>query len=274
MTARVILITGCSSGIGRALAEEFHARGHLVYASARRLETLAPLVSRGLKTLALDVDEPSSIQAALAKIRAEQGRLDVLVNNAGFAAMGPLAELPLAQLRQQYETNVFAPIALVQAARPLLQRDARVVNIGSVSGILTTPFSGAYCSSKAALHSLSDALRVELAPFGIHVITVQPGGIESSFGQHAGAGLAWLDSASRYAPIRDAIEARAHASQEQPTPAAEFARVIVTAVLAVRPAAVVRYGHGSRLMPFVQRWLPTRRLDRVLSRRFKLDRLR
>lgn len=271
--SKIVLITGCSTGIGRALALEFHARGHIVYASARRLEALAELTQRGLKTLALDVDDAASIARAVQTIRSEQGRLDVLVNNAGYAAMGPLTELPLAQLRKQYETNVFAPIALVQAALPLLQRGARVVNIGSVSGILTTPFSGAYCSTKAALHSLSDALRLELAPFGIHVITVQPGGIASDFAKTAGQGLDWLTPASRYAPIRAAIEARAQASQDDPTPADEFARAIVSAVLAERPAAVVRYGHGSRLMPFLKRWLPERTLDRLLSRRFKLDQL-
>ncbi|MGH8529657.1 MAG: SDR family oxidoreductase [Nevskiales bacterium] len=269
----IVLITGCSTGIGRALALEFNARGHIVYASARRPEALSDLSQRGIKALALDVDDAASIARTVQAIRSEQGRLDVLVNNAGFAAMGPLVELPLAQLRKQYETNVFAPIALVQAALPLLQRGARVVNIGSVSGILTTPFSGAYCSTKAALHSLSDALRLELAPFGIHVITVQPGGIASDFGKTAGQGLDWLTPASRYAPIRAAIEARAHASQDDPTPVGEFAQAMVRAVLAERPAAVLRYGHGSRLMPFLKRWLPTSTLDRVLSRRFKLTEL-
>ncbi len=273
MTDRVVLITGCSSGIGRALALEFHARGHIVYASARRPEALAELAQRGLKTIALDVNDSASIGQVINQLRSEAGRIDVLINNAGFAAMGPLSELPLAQLRQQYETNVFAPIALVQAALPLLPRDARVVNIGSVSGILTTPFSGAYCSTKAALHSLSDALRMELAPFEVHVITVQPGGIASDFGQHAAAGLGWLGPDSRYARIRSAIEARANASQDEPTPADEFARATAAAVLADAPPVVFRYGHGSRLLPFLARWLPKRRVDRILRRRFWLDRL-
>lgn len=274
MNSSVVLITGCSTGIGRALALAFHARGCTVYASARKPEALAALAKQGIRTLALDVDSASSIAAAIGQIRSEMGRLDVLVNNAGFAAMGPLTELPLARLRQQYETNVVAPIALVQAARPLMQRGARVVNIGSVVGVLATPFAGAYCSSKSALHALSDALRMELAPFGIRVITVQPGGIESDFGKHASSGLDWLSADSRYAPIRAGIEARANASQEKPTPASDFAEQMVAAVMAENPASLIRIGHGSFMLPFLKRWIPERLLDRVLSKRFRLDQLR
>src|SRR5690606_14179019 len=172
MNRGVALITGCSTGIGRELARQLVARGWRVYAGARRPDVLADLASDNLIPLQLDVNEPSHLQHALEMIERQSGRLDLLVNNAGYGAMGPLVEMPLNEVRQQFETNLFAPLALIQTMLPLLQRSqqerpnqkAQVVNIGSVSGVLTTPFSGAYCATKAALHKLSDALRMELAP--------------------------------------------------------------------------------------------------------------
>jgi short-subunit dehydrogenase len=274
---QTVLITGCSTGIGRALAEEFHARGHVVYATARRIETLAPLAGLGVRTAELDVNDAGSIGRLMLRLQSDGAGVDMLVNNAGYGAMGPLAEFPVDDLRRQFETNVFAVMAMTQAVLPgmVRRRAGRIVNIGSVSGVLVTPFSGAYCSTKAAVHALSDALRMELAPFGIRVITVQPGGIRSQFGATASQGVAQRSTpASLYAPVADAIAARANASQQDATPAEDFARQMVAAVLEENPAPVVRIGHGSFLMPFLKRWLPPVRLDRILSRRFKLDRLR
>jgi short-subunit dehydrogenase len=271
-----VLITGCSTGIGRALAEEFHTRGHVVYATARRVETLDDLKARGLRTVALDVNDAASITALVGRLEADGAAVDVLVNNAGYGAMGPLAEFPPDELRRQFETNVFAVMAVTQALLPgmLRRRAGRIVNIGSVSGVLVTPFSGAYCATKAAMHALSDALRMELAPLGIRVITVQPGGIRSQFGATASRGVTERrDRLSLYAPVADAIAARANASQQDATPAEDFARRMVDAVLADNPAPIVRIGHGSFLMPFLRRWLPLTWLDRLLGRRFKLDRL-
>lgn len=272
---KVVLITGCSTGIGRALAFAFQARGFTTYASARNLDSLHDLSAQGIHILPLDVNDEGSIQAAMDRISREQGQLDVLVNNAGFAAMGPLAELPSERLRGQFETNVIAPIIVSQKALPLLRQAgfSRIVNIGSVSGILTTPFSGAYCASKAAIHALSDALRMELAPFGIKVITIQPGGIKSAFGENSAAGIDWLKADSLYAPVQAAIEARTRASQDHPTPAEDFATQMIAAVMKDDPAPVIRIGNGSRLMPSLRRWIPLRRLDRILSRRFRLDQL-
>ena len=275
--SNAVLITGCSSGIGRALAEEFHGRDRIVYATARRLETLEPLERLGIRTAPLDVNDSASIEALMARLDADGATIDLLVNNAGYGAMGPLAELPADELRLQFETNVVAIVALIQALVPgmIERRAGRIVNIGSVSGIMPTPFSGAYCASKAAVHALSDALRMELAPFGIQVVTVQPGSIQSEFGATAGAGAARRkESLSHYAPVAEAIAARAAASQESPTPTEAFARKLAEAVLADKPPAVVRIGKRSTLMPLMKRWLPTRVLDRSLSKRLQLDRLR
>lgn len=274
--AQTILITGCSTGIGHALALAFHARGQQVLATARRPETLADLQAQGIRCYALDVNSADSRAALMAQLAHEGLAVDVLVNNAGYGAMGPLAEMPQSALRQQFETNVFALVAMTQSVVPDMarRRQGCIVNIGSVSGVLPTPFSGAYCATKAAVHALSDALRMELAPLGIRVMVVQPGGIASQFGATASQGVAERsEQISLYAPVADAIAARANASQDAATPAEEFARIMVDAVLAEAPAALVRIGHGSFVMPFIKRWLPTPVLDRVLARRFRLDRL-
>jgi short-subunit dehydrogenase len=272
--AGATLITGCSSGIGRALAEEFERREHVVYATARRVEALEDLAARGIRTAALDVNDSASIDALMARLEEDGVTVTTLVNNAGYGAMGPLAELPLDELRLQFETNVFAIVTLIQAVVPGMveRRSGRIVNVGSVSGVLATPFSGAYCASKAAVHALSDSLRTELAPFGIRVVTVQPGAIQSQFGATASAGVA-RRSLSLYEPVADAIAARSEASQDKPTPADVFARKLADAVLAENPKPLVRIGRASSLLPFLKRWVPTRLLDRSLSRRFHLERL-
>lgn len=275
MSGRTILITGCSTGIGRALAEEFHHRGHEVYATARRLAALDDLKARGIHVAELDVNDDASIGALLQRLHSDGAAIDLLINNAGYGAMGPLVEMPLAEVRRQFETNVTSIIALTQAVAPgmIERRSGLVINIGSVSGVLVTPFAGAYCASKAAVHALSDALRMELAPFGVQVMVVQPGAIRSQFGATASDGLSHRNGRpSFYSKIADAIAARANASQQHSTSAEDFSRQLADAALANRPPALIRIGNGSRAMPLLQRWLPTALRDRVLRRRFKLHR--
>lgn len=275
-----VLITGCSSGIGQALALEFRRRGLTVYATGRRLADLAGLRQAGIHTLSLDVCRPGDIEA-LPRWLAQRGAVvDLLINNAGYGQMGALSDLSSQALRDQFDTNVFGLLAVTQALLPAMigRRQGRIVNLGSLSGILVTPFSGAYCASKSAVHALSDALRIELAPFGIRVITVQAGAVRSRFGDRAIASVGTTADAiperSPYRPVADAIIARAGVSQASgPTSADVFARRLADAVLVDRPAAVLRIGRGSRIVPLLQRWVPRRWMDVALSRRFGLTRL-
>ncbi len=275
--SRVVLITGCSSGIGRALAQELHKRGLRVYASARRPESLEDLTRAGIQAIKLDVTSNDDIQNALTQIQQEAGHIDILINNAGYGAMGPVAEMPMVEINQEFETNVFAPVALIQALIPhmISRRSGSIINVGSVSGILTTPFAGVYCATKAALHSLSDALRMELAPFNIKVIMVQPGAIRSNFGVNA---LAAVDrvirAGSHYQAVEDGIRARANASQRRATPSTELAKLIADNILKPDPPAVIRGGMGSVVMPTMKHLLPTVLLDKLLSRQFGLHRLK
>ena len=188
--------------------------------------------------------------------------------------MGPLLDLEAETLRAQLETNAIAPIALTQAVAPsmIAQGSGLIVNIGSVSGIFTTPFAGAYCASKAALHSLSDALRLELAPFGIQIMVIQPGAIQSNIGNNAEAMLEQtLKADSRYGALESVIRARANASQQGATSTEAFAQAVVKAC--ENPKPVVRIGNKSFLLPFLQRWLPVWVRDRLLTKRFQLNRL-
>jgi len=271
---QIVLITGCSSGIGAALAEEFHRLGHVVYASARSSAALSALAERGVHGLALDVTDAPSIAAAMAIIKAEQGRLDLLVNNAGFGLFGAVADLSAADLRRQFDTNVVGPVQVLRAALPLMlpQRRGCVVNIGSVAGIAPTPFSGGYSASKAALHILSDAMRMELAPFGIRVLTVQPGSILSLFGSNSTANVA-LPEDSIYAVLAKRIRARAGASQKGGMPAELMAQRVAAAALQDDPPAILRIGPNSFRMPALKRWWPVAWLDRKYRKMFALERL-
>ena len=189
MNKKVVFITGCSTGIGRALSEEFHRCGFRVIATARRLESLSDLREKGISTHALDVNNKDQVKHVIEAVLHQEKTIDVLVNNAGYGLIGPSIEIPENELILQFQTNVFATLFIAQKIAPIMREHGNglIINIGSVSGIATTPFSGAYCASKAALHALSDALRMELSVFGIKVVTVQPGGIRTQFGESAKA---------------------------------------------------------------------------------------
>jgi NAD(P)-dependent dehydrogenase (short-subunit alcohol dehydrogenase family) len=277
LTDQVVLITGCSSGIGQALASELAQRGNRVFASARQLEGLRELRGKpGIESVLLDVTDPASMERAVAEVVQRAGRIDLLVNNAGFNLIGPLAEVPLEGVRRLFETNVTGLLALIQTVFPRMaeRRSGRIVNLGSVVGLLPTPFAGPYCATKAAVHMLSEVLRMELAPFGIDVIVVQPGGVRSSIADTASKDLTrYAEPSSHYRPAYAGIEQRARASQDRPMEAAAFAREIADAILAERAARVVRAGRGARLYPALSR-LPAVARDKVLSRKFGLDSLR
>ncbi|MCR8933019.1 MULTISPECIES: SDR family oxidoreductase [unclassified Pseudomonas] len=268
----VALITGCSSGIGRALADAFKAAGYQVWATARRAEDVAMLASAGFTAVQLDVNDNPALEQLGERINREHGGLDVLINNAGYGAMGPLLDGGVAAMQRQFETNVFSIVGVTRALFPVLRRaKGLVVNIGSVSGVLVTPFAGAYCASKAAVHALSDALRMELAPFGIRVMEVQPGAIQSSFAKNAGHEAEQLiNEQSPWFPLREGIRARAKASQDKPTPAAEFAAVLLKAVQKSKPPRLIRIGNGSRALPLLATLLPKGMLESTLMKRFGL----
>lgn len=273
MTQPIALITGCSSGIGRALADVFKGAGYRVWATARKAEDLASLQAAGFVAIELDVNDSAAIERLATRMNDETGGLDVLVNNAGYGAMGPLLDGGVEGMRRQFETNVFAIVGITRALFPLLRRSkGLVINIGSVSGVLVTPFAGAYCASKAAVHALSDALRMELAPFSIDVMEVQPGAIASHFGTNASREAEHLiGEDSPWWPLREGIRARANASQDNPTPASHLARNLLAAVQGKKRPHLLRLGNGSHALPLMAALLPHRLLEKILRKRFGLN---
>src|SRR3990172_1553719 len=193
--SKAILITGCSTGIGRATAEHLASRGHTVYATARKPESIAELATKGCRTLALDVNDEASMQAAVRQIEQAEGAVGVLVNNAGYAQDGPIEEVPLDAVRRQFETNVFGLVRLTQLVLPGMraQKWGRVINVSSVGGKVVFPGGGFYHATKWAVEAISEAMRFELRPFGIDVAVIEPGAIQSSYeetslGARAGGG--------------------------------------------------------------------------------------
>jgi NAD(P)-dependent dehydrogenase (short-subunit alcohol dehydrogenase family) len=269
---KIALITGASSGIGRALADELKQHGFLVYATARKPTDLTALTAAGFQALLLDVNDPLAIEQAVATIRQQHNRLDLLINNAGFGAMGPVLDCSPAQLQLQFQTNVFSLVQMTRSFLPLLHRNGgTVVNIGSVSADFVTPYAGVYCASKAAVHAINTALRLELAPFGIQVILVQPGAIASEFGATATLQAEQtLNAQSLWWPLREGVRRRARASQQKPTPTPDFARTVVSKLLQPQPPRLIRAGYGSTILPLLARCLPGAALDWILRRQFLL----
>ena len=199
-----VLVTGCSSGIGAATAELLVRAGHTVYATARRPETLADLAAAGAHTLALDVTSEDSMVAAVRAVEEAHGRVGALVNNAGYGEYGTIEEVDLDKVRTMFETNVFGLARLVQLVLPGMRaaHSGRVVNIGSMGGRLTWPVGGYYHATKYAVEAISDALRNEVRPFGIHVSLVEPGLIRSGFEETAMTSEAHADAeGSPYAAL-------------------------------------------------------------------------
>lgn len=269
-----VLITGCSTGIGRALSLELARRGCRVFGTARRPETLSALTELGGSALALDVTDAASVAEAVEATVAQAGRIDMLINNAGINVFGPLAEVAAEEVERMFDTNVQGLIAVTQAVFPHMARvrKGRIVNIGSVVGLLPTPFTGPYCATKAAVHMLSEVLRIEAAPFGIDVVVVQPGGVRSSIADNGATDLARYDrEESLYHWVRDGIAKRARASQTNPVSAEDFAREVAPKLLARRAPDVIRGGRGARVYPALSK-LPSKARAALVARMFKLDR--
>jgi NAD(P)-dependent dehydrogenase (short-subunit alcohol dehydrogenase family) len=189
--SKAVLITGCSTGIGRATAQHLATRGWTVYATARRAESIADLEASGCRTLSLDVTDEASMQAAVAAVEAEHGAVGVLVNNAGYSQSGAVESVPMEDVRRQFETNVFGLVRLTQLVLPGMRRQrwGKVVNLSSMGANFVFPGGGYYHATKFAVDAISDALRFEVKGFGIDVMIIQPGLIKTEFGNAATASL-------------------------------------------------------------------------------------
>jgi NAD(P)-dependent dehydrogenase (short-subunit alcohol dehydrogenase family) len=267
-----ILITGCSSGIGRATAEHLGRGGHTVYATARRLDDLAGLERAGCRTLALDVLDDASMQAAVDAVEAAHGAVGALVNNAGYAVSGAIEALSMDAVRTEFETNVFGYVRMAQLVLPGMRRAGRgrIVNVSSVAGRVTMPGAGAYAASKYATEAISDALRFEVRGFGVEVIVIEPGPIRTEFTSSANAALAQAQ-AGPYADYHAAV-AKADAETDESFIAGkpeQVARAIERALTARLPRPRYRVTPISRVLPKVRGLLGDRGFDALLRTQIK-----
>jgi NAD(P)-dependent dehydrogenase (short-subunit alcohol dehydrogenase family) len=270
--SKAVLITGCSTGIGRATAERLVAHGWTVYASARRAESIADLAAKGCKTLALDVTDEASMQAAVSEVEDAEGAVGVLVNNAGYSQSGALETVPTDQLRKQFETNVFGLLRMCQLVLPGMrgQRYGRIVNISSMGGKLTFPGGGAYHATKFAVEALSDVLRFEVAGFGVAVIVIEPGLIKTRFGEAAVGSMSGIADDGPYGQFNARVAATTAAAYEGPLsrlgagPEA-VARTIEKAISRRRPRARYPVTASARLMLAQHALLPDRAWDALVG---------
>ncbi len=268
--SKAVLITGCSTGIGRATAALLQRKGWRVYATARRVETLAELAAQGCKPLALDVCDEASMRAAVETVEREEGAVGVLINNAGYGLEGAFEETPMAEIRRQFETNVFGLITMTKLVLPAMRRQrwGRIVNLSSMGGKLTLPGGAYYHATKHAIEALSDALRFEVRGFGIDVVVVEPGPIRTQFGDTAVAGIAGA-SDSPYAKFNQALAEQIHAAFEGPMGRLAgspemVAAAIEQAITAPHPKTRYKVTLAARMLMGMRRILPDRAFDAFL----------
>ena len=269
---RTALVTGASSGIGEDTARKLQALGYVVYGAARRTDRLQALVTDGIRPLTMDVTDDASMTAGVDRILEETGRIDVLVNNAGYGSHGAIEDVPIDEARRQFEVNVFGLARLTQLVSPHMraQGSGTIINISSIGGRLTTPLGGWYHATKYAVEALSDALRMELRPFGIDVVVVEPGAIRTAWWSIAADHLEATAEGSAYADQIRAVAGamRSESNQRRFSPPVVIAHTIGKIVTARRPRT--RYAVGFMAGPLIaaRRVLPDRAFDQLIGAAF------
>jgi NAD(P)-dependent dehydrogenase (short-subunit alcohol dehydrogenase family) len=274
-TSKAVLVTGCSSGIGRATAQRLAADGWKVYATARRPETIDDLRERGCQTLALDVLDEDSMQRAVKTVSEAEGAVGVLVNNAGYSQSGAVETVPLDAVRRQFETNVFGLIRMCQLVLPGMraQHGGKIVNIGSMGGRLTFPGGGVYHATKYAIEAISDALRFEVRGFGVDVILVEPGLITTEFGRTAAASVGQTGESGPYAKFNRRVAKLTEGVYRGPLKVfgggpESVAGTIAGALKADRPKARYPVTPSAHLMINQRRFTPDQVWDRIMRMQF------
>lgn len=265
---KTALVTGASSGMGKEIARRLIEDGFVVYVAARHVEKMDDLARLGARTLRMDISKDEQIQLAVDTIIAESGGVDVLVNNAGFGLYGPIEDVGIDEARYQFEVNVFGPARLTQLLLPAMRKKGAgtIVNITSMGGKIYTLLGGWYHATKHALEGWSDCLRLELAPFGIRVVVVEPGLIETAFGDVAADGLLKRSGSGAYAELTQAVanSTKAAYGHGRGTDPGVIARIVSQAVNAKRPRT--RYVAGTYAKPMItlRKWLGDRMFDRMI----------
>ena len=267
--SKTALVTGASSGIGEETARTLHKLGYTVYAAARRTDRLEKLTPIGIHALTMDVTDDESMTNGIEKIIAETGRIDVLVNNAGYGSFGAIEDVSTDEARRQFEVNVFGLARLTQLVLPHMraQRSGTIINISSIGGRFTTLLGGWYHASKHAVEALSDALRMETAPFGIDVVVIEPGLIRTEWSGIAAKHLEETADGSVYASQIKAVanSMRSESTNKRQSPPSVIADTVEKIVTARTPRTRYVVGFAAKPLVTLRRLLPDRAFDRVIS---------
>lgn len=271
MSQKTALVTGASSGIGRATALELVAKGYIVYAAARRTEKMAEAQVVGLEPIYLDVSSEEAVNAVVEQIMHATGRIDVLVNNAGFGLLGSVEETSLDEARRQFEVNVFGLMHLTQKVLPIMrrQRSGHIINVSSVVGRLGMPINGWYSASKHALEALSDALRIETKPFGIKVTVIEPGAIKTEFAQVAQEDAKSLQQLEPYRQLTARYKEISASFSESAADPYAVARVIGEAIAAKNPRPRYVITGQAKMLLWAKRVLGDRIFDWLMTRQLR-----
>lgn len=265
MQPKVILITGASSGMGYQTARILAKQGHRVYGAARRVEKIEELAPYGVQALRLDITDEQSVTQVVQTLIEREGRIDVLINNAGYGYFGAIEDVPIADAKHQFEVNIFGLARITQEVLPYMrvQKSGRIVNLASVAGHVTLAFGAWYNATKYALEAFSDALRMEVKPFGIDVVIIEPGAIRTDWGIIAADHLRDVSKGGAYEQdgSRVAEGLRRIYLSKIPTNPAVISRKIAKAAVCRCPRTRYRTGRGAKAMVFFHQILPTRLWD-------------
>lgn len=269
----VVLLTGASSGIGYDVAPLLVRYGYTVYGAARRVEKIEELASEGVKALSMDVTDEASMEAAVQQIIDAEGRIDVLINNAGYGSYGAIEDVPIDEARRQFEVNLFGLARLTQLVLPHMraQGSGRILNISSMAGRITSPLGAWYHATKYALEAFSDALRMEVEEFGIDVVIIEPGGIKTPWGFIAADHLEESSRNGVYAAQAQRVAANMRKLYSPSSNLSEpkvISNAILRALEARRPKTRYLVGFGAKPSVFLHTVLPDRLFDKVARRIF------
>jgi NAD(P)-dependent dehydrogenase (short-subunit alcohol dehydrogenase family) len=273
MSKKVILITGASSGIGKATARKLLSEGHTVYTAARRIEQMQDLERLGAIIVSLDVTKEEQIQACVEKIISEHGRIDVLFNNAGFGLFGSVEEVTLNDAKNQFDVNLFGLSRLTQLVIPYMrkQKSGKIINTSSVAGKMYGPIVGWYTASKHALEGWSDCLRLELKPFGIDVVIIEPGTIQTEFGNLVSERLLSQSGKGPYKKMARSIAKQAEGSSREGGGSSPdvVANAVLKAISVNNPNPRYAVGKMAKPVIFLRKWLGDKIFDRLVMSQMK-----
>ncbi len=272
-TKKIILITGASSGIGKATALQLIKEGHTVYGAARRVEKMQELVEAGGHAIAMDITDEAQVKTGVQKVMDEQGRIDVLINNAGYGLYGAVEDIPLDDARRQFEVNIFGLASITKEVLPHMrqQKSGQIINMSSMGGKMYTPLGAWYHATKHALEGWSDSLRLELKAFNIDVVVIEPGVIATEFGDVMYEPMLEYSGNGAYADLANALAKATKATYEpsSASPPSVISDAISQAIKSDNPKTRYRVGKFAKPMVWIRNFLGDRIFDRAVMSQVK-----